>query len=542
MLIIKKLYRFYVRSPKLIVVTSGLLVISTASLLLIPRLASNLVGLIDESENITTFATDNLNLITIVIFLLFLFFITNSSREYLFSAKSDEIMSNIRLELYSHGLKRDFENTGDISRKRYNNTFLHDINALQSFLSTSIPLAQSSLVRGIFSFFLLIYIDLNLTLIYTSLLLIAVAFIITFEIKLQHYTTIVRESYKNAYATAGSPIQFNSLVMKSGKNIAEEKVFKDKIDKFISHIRKKRLVNHMLDFAFKVTVIFLFVFFSLYAGKNSSLLIGDSESKSFLEYLGYLLIFSLSIASLLSCVSGFIRANASLRSVSHELEKDEIYTLKEKIALKDFSRLEIEDLFHSKKWTICKEEIVIIEGESGSGKSTLCKKVAGIADSDRFKCIMLDSKGRQYPNQLYSAELVAYLPAYPEIMNGTIIYNIGYSSSRQIDMQTVNRYLKILDLSERINDLPNGLETVVDGHDSILSTGELQRIAIIRALVSEPDIVILDEAVSVLDFSKAVKVIELFKKINSTILLVSHRPDLNYLGSKIIKVKNDGRE
>lgn len=533
----RKLYKFYIKDPKLIITTSVLLMVSTVSILTIPRLFSVFVIHIESTENINSFLTESSKSIVIFLALICTYFIANSAKAFFFAAKADEIISSIRMELYSHGLKRDFVNSCKSSRKSFKNSFLHDITLLQSFLSSSIPLAQESLAKSIFSLIFLSSINLNLTIVYLTLLSGAIALIVFFEIKLQHYTIIARESYKSAYATTNSPINFNTLVLQSNKSDLEEKIFKTKIDDFIYQIRKKRLVNHALDFLFKFIVIFFFLFFSWYA--SDSLMTTESDQTIYIEYLGYLIIFSLSIASLLTCISSFIRANTSFKSVANELINKETFPICKKNNLNSFSKIKITDYKLSKLWTINKGEVAVVVGNSGSGKSTLCKTISGICDSERFECIIFDRFGKRYPKKLHSVNTVAYLPAYPEIMNGTIFYNITYSTNAEVDLKIINCYLKDLGLFNRIQSLPDGLETLIDGHDSILSTGELQRISILRALISKPEIVILDEATSVLDISRVIRVVDLFRKIKSTIFIVSHGTGFDHLHTKKIKVSKD---
>ena len=114
------------------------------------------------------------------------------------------------------------------------------------------------------------------------------------------------------------------------------------------------------------------------------------------------------------------------------------------------------------------------------------------------------------------------------LINDTIIKNIAFGiSPDQIDETKVSKCLDIANLSEFINTLPDGLNTVVGERGIRLSGGQLQRVGIARALYNEPEILIFDEATSALDNETENQILESIQSLkgDKTIIMISHKID-----------------
>ena len=171
-------------------------------------------------------------------------------------------------------------------------------------------------------------------------------------------------------------------------------------------------------------------------------------------------------------------------------------------------------------------EIVGIQGPSGSGKSTLLKIIAGIERPDRGDVIvegynlnMLDENGLA----MLRNTVVGYIPQDLGLIEELTIYENIELPLLIAGMPRNERRARVLSVMEYI-----GLKGKEKAKPSRLSGGERQRVAIARALVNTPTIILADEPTANLDWSNAVKVLELFRKIrddfNTTIIIVSHDP------------------
>ncbi len=178
-------------------------------------------------------------------------------------------------------------------------------------------------------------------------------------------------------------------------------------------------------------------------------------------------------------------------------------------------RLRIEQLaIPSKKTTA-------IIGNSGTGKTTLLDLLSGLHSPDSG-VILID--GVPLPQLPGWRQSIAYIPQETMVQNGTIRENLIWGN-RNPSIAEIEHALSQAALSELIERLPRGLDTEVGERGVKLSGGERQRLALARALLRRPQILILDEAVNALDFDNHQVVLDAIRALNGsmTVLIVTHR-------------------
>ena len=175
-------------------------------------------------------------------------------------------------------------------------------------------------------------------------------------------------------------------------------------------------------------------------------------------------------------------------------------------------------------FTIQKGDFIGIVGTTGSGKSTLIDLLVGLLAPDSGD-ILIDGKRL---NTIVSPwqQLIGYVPQSIYLTDDTLRNNIAFGVKENlIEEEKVRKAILTSQLSDFVNNLPEGLDTLVGERGVRLSGGERQRIAIARALYHDPPILILDEATSSLDnftekeFMDAVNALQGTK----TIIIVAHR-------------------
>lgn len=184
--------------------------------------------------------------------------------------------------------------------------------------------------------------------------------------------------------------------------------------------------------------------------------------------------------------------------------------------------------------------VVALVGRSGAGKTTLCNLVARFYDPSEG-CVLLDGKDlrdiqlQSYRNLLGIVEQDVFL------FDGTIAENIGYGR-RQASLEQIQEAAKLAAADGFIRELPQGYASLIGERGVKLSGGQRQRLAIARAILADPRILILDEATSNLDSENEKAIQESLKVLmkNRTSIVIAHRLS-TIMHADLIVVLDGGR-
>ena len=174
--------------------------------------------------------------------------------------------------------------------------------------------------------------------------------------------------------------------------------------------------------------------------------------------------------------------------------------------------------------TIKKGDFVGIIGETGSGKSTLINLLIGLLKPSEGKVEVDELNINSNLSAWYKK--IGYVPQSVYLIDDTIRKNIAFGLREDdIDDNLIKQAVEKASLNEFLNELSNGLETVVGEKGIRLSGGQQQRIGIARALYRNPEILILDEATSSLDQLTEKKIMESiqFLRRQKTMIIATHR-------------------
>ena len=173
-----------------------------------------------------------------------------------------------------------------------------------------------------------------------------------------------------------------------------------------------------------------------------------------------------------------------------------------------------------------------IMGESGTGKSTLFKLLLSLYQADSGS---ITFNGDTAVDAAVRG-MFAYVPQGNMIISGSIRENIAMCNP-DISEEEIIKACKIAEIYDYIEALPNGIDTILSEKGSGLSEGQLQRIAIARAIVAQSPILLLDEATSALDKPTEAKVLKNIKDMaDKTVILVTHRTSNLNLCDNIINL------
>lgn len=180
--------------------------------------------------------------------------------------------------------------------------------------------------------------------------------------------------------------------------------------------------------------------------------------------------------------------------------------------------------------------ITALVGESGSGKSTLFKLLLGLLNAD-YGSLTFDEN---VEIDASTRPLFAYVPQGNMLISGTIRDNVTFCRDGVSDEDVVSA-VKMAAAFDFISELPDGLDTVISERGSGLSEGQIQRIAIARAVLSDSEILLLDESTSAVDEETEAKLVENLKTLkDKTVIFITHRSSSLKACEHVIRVQ-DGR-
>lgn len=169
----------------------------------------------------------------------------------------------------------------------------------------------------------------------------------------------------------------------------------------------------------------------------------------------------------------------------------------------------------------CKEnKITCFVGKSGSGKSTIAKLISGMLRSSD-KTIFYNGKNNIRSDSIIKN--ICIIDNNPFIFSKSLRYNLLFANPTASDEEIMDK-LKVVGLYEYFEN-QDGLDTIIESQGNNLSGGQKQRISIARALLRNPKVLILDEAISNIDIESEEIILDILSRLKKdmTIVLITHR-------------------
>ena len=493
------------------------------------------------------------NLITVLFIYVFLI----SCREMLVKTKmllSSKIQHNaiqtLRSRLYVSISQSEWLFFVKTHSSDYAHSLLIDVNRLGSGANTLIQFISATIILGIY-----IIIAMSLSFTMTILALFCGA-IVLFVLKNK-----IMSSIRTGKVETGLGRQLHLIVMEQLGGMKLSKIFCAEERSFYRFRRASfMLMENFIKFAndmattrmwfgiISVVIVSIFVYVSI-----------EVISVSTVTLLLLLFIFSRMMPQITSLQQGFqqllhvkpaltsfLDMEQACKDAAENIVKDKVSTLaiEDNICFKNiifrYNKENEYDVLKSVSFTIRACSTMAFAGSSGSGKSTIADLLMGLLYPDSGE-ILIDGKLLS-PELLISwRQSVAYVPQDNFLLNDTVRENLLWASPGTCD-DHIREALEHAAAKEFIGKLPQGLDTVIGDRGVRLSGGERQRIALARALLTKPQLLILDEATSSLDVENEKRIQESIEALhgNMTIVIIAHRLSTIRNADQIIVI-DDGR-
>ena len=484
-------------------------------------------------------------LLFFLILLQIVFYLINSSLKVRISGKLE---MHFKENMFSAIVKKRYKDIAKIHSGDVLNRFTSDIDCVVSGVVGIVPSAVSLVSRLVAA--LVVVASFSTTLVGIIFIVGAVV-----AIAARIYSKYFKNIHKQVQEASGNT---RSYMQECTENIVVVKSFNvgtaliDKLNAFMKRTYNLKLKRNLIRNISSIAIYILFTG-GYYAALSWGAFMIGSSSMTYGTLTAMLSIVAQlrgPITSVSGLVPQYFSALASaerimeLENLENEPELldsskiNEIYETMKDITFKnvDFSYDGTQNVLKSCNIRIKKGETVALVGGSGEGKSTIFKQLLGLYNASSGKICINTNESIEVTPAIRG--IFAYVPQGNMILSGSIRDNITFLSQSSSEEDIINA-VKCADLYDFINTLPEGLGTVLGERGIGLSEGQIQRIAIARAILSNAPILLLDECTSALDEKTEKNVLNNIKALKTkTVIIITHRPAALKLCDKIYAIEN----
>ncbi len=454
---------------------------------------------------------------------------------------------DIRNELFYHLLSlpipfHDRKSIGDLMAHLTN-----DIESVRMAAGIAVVALFDSMVLSVLSIIMMAYISVKLTLIVVIPLPILSLYILFFNEPLHGKFKAVQAGFSRLTESARRLLSSIRMV----KAFVQEKMALDRFAKSSEKYVEENISLVKIWGAFhpgiEFIISFSFVLILIFGGRY--VITGEITLGDFIAYYSYLDLLIWPMIAIGWVINLIQRGSASMSRI------DELF--KEKVEIKPLEPVYLPDKiegniefdnvsFKYKDEYILKDmsfnvksgEVMGITGKIGSGKSTIFYLLLRFYDPDKGR-ILVDGKDIKHFDIDKYRNFIGYVPQDPFLFSATIKENIAFARP-DASLDEIERVAKIAGIHDEIMNFPQGYDTPVGEKGITLSGGQKQRISIARALILNPAVLLLDDALSAVDTEKEIEIIDNLREYTKdmTVLISSHRISSLKIADKIIVIEN----
>lgn len=465
-----------------------------------------------------------------------------------------KMTKELRVRTFSKILRSNYANIQAYHSGELLNRLTSDIQEVSSYSVGLFPTIAGTLVQCLGAIVALLTIDPLFTMVYVvcGILFSGIMAFFRQQIKKRHKDVLQSDGEFRSFMQEG----LTSMVTLKAYS-AEEKATQKAQDLSEIYYQKRMRRNYLhsiMNGVFSALSNFGLILAVVWCG--ISVLNGNDDYGSILSVILLLMQLQQPFSSVSSIISAYYARIANGERMSeidtlpceelsiHNDDCKNIYKQMQSICFEnvDFTYGR-ENIFQSASTEIKKGEIVCLTGASGTGKSTVFRLLLNVFSPTSGKIYLQGNfKNAQQILSAKERNLFAYVPQGHFLFSGTIYENLTFFLTEEgghVRDEIINDALKTA-CAEFVWDLPNSLETVLSERGGGLSEGQLQRLAVARAILSNRPILLLDEATSALDSETERRLLENIKGLqNKTCIIVTHRPAALEIADRILLIENE---
>lgn len=461
--------------------------------------------------------------------------------QYYASVTSQGVGTKLREDMYHQINRYDHHNLDKLSAPTLVTRLVNDVVQIQLAIAMTIRLTSRAPFIMIGSLVLAFFISgplasifiigaIILAVIMLAITVVSMPYFNNIQKKLDRISLIVRENLNGIRVIRAFASQ-NKEIDKFKNQTKEQKDIQVKVG------RIQALLNPFTYLIVNIAIVLIIYF----GGREVN--VGGLSQGEIIALVNYMNSILLALIVFANVLSIYNKAGASYIRIFEVLETEP--------KVKDLGKIETwhnsenciefrnvnfaynqKNILHNLSFIIKKGETIGIIGGTGAGKSSLVNLINRFYDAVSGEILINDQPIKEY--DLHSLrEDIGFVPQYASLISGTIRENIQLGNQQASDEELMNA-LKIAQGKELVEDKIAGLDTIIEQGGKNLSGGQKQRLTIARALVKKPQILILDDSSSALDYGTDYKLRQELKKLDITKIIISQRTSSIEQADKII--------
>lgn len=442
------------------------------------------------------------------------------------------ISQDLRTELYNHLTQMDMKFINSHTRGELLSRYYTDPSRLQEAVVTNLQ----TLIMESFSFLALAAVLISrswsfalISIVIISLTAIPIALVSRKLRRLDHSSQQIMASIYDVFyeSVAGFKVVLIFGLQKHQQK-RFQKSLKDYFGNSMSLVRAGALLKPLLQFICSIGIA-LILFFGILKLQSNQMTLGDLTS-----FLVALLLLYKPVKNIGGVLSKVQRILAPAERVFEKLDTPpNIIESAEALTVDQFDALTFENIsfgyeqdkfiLKGLSFTMKAGETIALVGESGGGKSTLANLIPRFMDPQEGRILINGHDLRQLSSRSIRS-LIAMVSQDTVLFNATVRENIRLGRITATD-EEVEQVVDLANLRDVINNLSDGLDTVIGYRGVMLSGGQQQRVAIARALLKNAPLIVLDEATSALDNESEALVQDAMEKVmaGKSTVVIAHR-------------------